>query len=165
MRKLSKNVVLILIVIVVLINAWQLFSNIIWKDQLPAIFGYSQVIVLTGSMEPVISAGDLLIIHREELYQEGDIISYWDNGSLITHRFIKNTADGIITKGDYNNVADRVPVQTDQIAGRVTVIIPGIGNIFMFFRTVPGRLLLLLAVVLFVCFPGQTVRKSERNEH
>ena len=151
MRKLSKNVVLILMVIVILINAWQLFSNMMWKDQLPAIFGYSQVIVLTGSMEPVIS--------------EGDIISYWDNGSLITHRFIENTADGIITKGDYNNVADRVPVQTDQIAGRVIVVIPGIGNIFMFFRTVPGRLLILLAVVLFVCFPGQTVRKSERNEH
>ena len=128
MRKLSKNVVLILMVIVIIINAWQLFSNMMWKDQLPAIFGYSQVIVLTGSMEPVISAGDLLIIH-------------------------------------YNNVADRVPVQTDQIAGRVIVVIPGIGNIFMFFRTVPGRLLILLAVVLFVCFPGQTVRKSKRNEH
>ena len=69
-------------------SLWQLAARALFPQQLPMIGGYAQLTVLSGSMEPAFSAGDLIIIHRETSYQVGDIVSFWDEGSLTTHRLI-----------------------------------------------------------------------------
>ena len=53
---------LILFMVLVLL---QLAVSVFSGRELPVLFGYSYLAVLSGSMEPAISAGDLLVISRQ----------------------------------------------------------------------------------------------------
>lgn len=90
---------------------------------------YKMIGIKTGSMTPAINAGDAVIIDkkcdRDELKEE-DIIAYEnESGILVIHRIIKVNSDGtFITKGDYNNVADTIYVNKNQVQGKVKFRIP-----------------------------------------
>ena len=95
----------------------------------------SPVAIATGSMEPAINIGDVVIVNKtsaDEL-NTGDIIQYRSGDSTIIHRIAakKAASDGdwqFITKGDNNNGADAVPVSSDQILGKVVLVIPNAGK-------------------------------------
>ena len=95
-------------------------------------------IVLTGSMSPVIKAGDVIITtpptHRTP--KKGDIIAYTAkrfNGApvaTISHRIIGGDATkGFIVKGDKNPSPDVQHPTLNDITGVVILIIPFIGNL------------------------------------
>jgi len=58
---------LIIFIIIIFINI--IYSKFILKDDIIKIFGKSFLIVMTGSMEPEIFPGELLIISEEEEYE------------------------------------------------------------------------------------------------
>lgn len=104
MKKLISNLLIVLIIIF-LSNIC--YSKFILKDNLIKIFGKSVVIVTTGSMEPEINAGDMVIISEMKNYEKGDIITYQDNeGFLVTHRIVEINQNTFIAKGDFNNLND-----------------------------------------------------------
>lgn len=119
------------------------------KDR-PELLGWSQAIVLSGSMEPEFSAGDMIVIHREHDYQKGDIITYAENGAAVTHRIVESTAEGYITQGDANNVPDQNPVAREQVYGKVVFVIPGAGNMVLFFRSTGGIACLVVLAGLLI---------------
>ena len=143
-----------------LVALWQLAARALLGEKLPFLFGYAGAVVLSGSMEPTISAGDLLVIHREEGYRAGDIVSFWEGGSLITHRIVEKTPEGFVTQGDFNNAPDAALVPPERIAGRVVGRLPRVGNALLFLRTPSGVLLLLAAGLLTVFFPGRLKRRE-----
>jgi signal peptidase len=161
LTRLARWFALTLLTVVLLLSLWQAAARYLLGQELPSVFGYSQVIVRSGSMEPAFSAGDLLVLHREEQYWEGDIIGFWENGSLTTHRLIQKTEEGAITKGDFNSTPDPQPVKENQFAGRVVLILPGLGTVFLYLRTPPGVLLIILLGSLLLFFP----RRAERSNH
>lgn len=142
-----------LLCLILLCNLWQLAARVLFHQELPTVFGYAQLTVISGSMEPTFSAGDILIIHREESYQVGDVISFWDEGGLTTHRIIGQGSEGFTTKGDFNNAEDSRPVTANEIAGRVVLVIPLAGQLILFLRTPLGFLLLLLLGLLLLFLP------------
>lgn len=151
--KLAHALLIALLCLILLCNLWQLAAQGLLHQKLPTVFGYAQLTVLSGSMEPAFSAGDMLIIHREESYQVDDVISFWDEGSLTTHRIISQGPEGFTTKGDFNNAQDSRPVSPDEIAGRVVFVLPLAGRAFLFLRTPPGLLLLLLLGLILLFLP------------
>ena len=54
-----------ILVAVILMNGILLVKRFVYHEELPSLFGYSMVTVLSGSMEPAFSPGDSLI--REHL--------------------------------------------------------------------------------------------------
>ena len=106
-------------------------------------------VVVSGSMEPVMYRGDIVIVDQNpSSVQVGDIVVYkatWVNEDVI-HRVkeIYKTSNGstyLITKGDNNAVADPYPVQyPDQVVSKVVsingqpLIIPKIGYITLWIR-------------------------------
>ena len=57
--------------------------------RLTYIFGYTAFINTGTSMLPSIRPGDLIIVERQDSYEEGDIISFISPGNYITtHRVI-----------------------------------------------------------------------------
>lgn len=152
-HRVLRGLAAVLLSAALLIILWQFAARLFLGQKLPSVLGYAGVTVLSGSMEPTISAGDLLVIHREKDYQPGDIISFWSDGMLVTHRIVEQTSGGLVTKGDYNNAPDRQLVLDEQIAGRVVWRIPWLGNILLFLRTPPGMLLLLAAGALVFLLP------------
>ena len=109
----------------------QLAVSVFSGGELPVLFGYSYLAVLSGNMEPAISAGDLLVISRQTDYGEGDIITFSEDGFLTTHRIMALEEGGYDTKGDANTIRDINPVPAEQVLGKVVGIIPTAGKLFL----------------------------------
>lgn len=94
--------------------------------------GYSLFRVVTGSMEPTISTGSVLLCKDTKIskIEEGDIVCYRTQiaeiyGSIVTHRVTSVNEDesGAIyleTKGDANASADPYYVDKWDLVGKVT---------------------------------------------
>ncbi len=103
-------------------------------------FGYHPAIVGSGSMQPAIDVGDIVVVQHvspEEL-KVGDIVQYYSTeGYTITHRIIeiRETEEGevFITKGDANEIAD-APFTADRVVGKVIFVIPKLGYIPLVMR-------------------------------
>ena len=106
-------------------------------------------VVVSGSMEPVMYRGDIVIVDQNpSSVQVGDIVVYkatWVNEDVI-HRVkeiqeLPNGTTYLITKGDNNLVPDPYPVKyPDQVISKVVsingqpIIIPKIGYLTLWIR-------------------------------
>lgn len=152
------------ICLVLACGLWQMVARALFHQELPSVLGYSALSVASGSMEPALSVGDLAVIHQEEKYQVGDVIAFWDEGVLTTHRAVSEGSDGFVTKGDFNNAQDARPVAAEQIAGRMVLAIPLAGSAILFLRTPQGLLLLLALGLLLIVLPDAAARLRSRGE-
>ena len=96
-------------------------------------------VILTGSMEPKIMPGDMVLAEKigSDRVNIGDIIMFNNGeGINITHRVIEKTDDTgeilFITKGDNNSSADNGTVNSSQLKGRIIAIIPDIGKLTLY---------------------------------
>ena len=140
-----------IIAVVLLFNVAGIVKRVFLREQLPMLFGFGNAIIVTGSMEPTLAPGDMIIIRRQSGYEVGDIVTYQAN-SCITHRIVAATADGYVTRGDANNADDGV-VRPEQIIGKVVKVIPRIGNAILFLHTPFGILLLVVSLLVSVEAP------------
>lgn len=100
-------------------------------------FGYRSLTVLSGSMEPRIHTGDLVIARRitAEQARIGDIVTFREPGStrLITHRVRKIRMEagiaGFTTKGDANNTAEHWNIPADGQISRAAYRLPRAGYV------------------------------------
>ena len=162
-RKIMYWILVLLLAVILGWNVWLAGRTLSGTGELPSVFGYTQLCVLSGSMEPAFSAGDLVIIHKEKDYSPGDIITFRDEGSFVTHRIIETADGGFITKGDANSTADRETVRADQIEGKVIFTIPWLGSILSFFKT-PLGILLLLGAGLLLLVPERFWKRRRGRE-
>lgn len=95
-------------------------------------------VIMTGSMEPLIYPGDVIIVKQfyseEEIQalQAGDIIYFQRDDIVITHRIVdvvydKNGNYQFQTKGDNNSIEDIRLVLPQEVKGRYVMDIPKIG--------------------------------------
>ena len=95
-------------------------------------FKYYAVAIASGSMEPNISKGDVVIVDKEfnEL-KEGEVLAYYYDDKVVVHRIYKiidtNGEYFIYTKGDANNDYDKYKIDKSMIIGVVKIKIPIIG--------------------------------------
>jgi len=123
---------------------------------LPLAVGDRPYTVLTGSMEPTIAAGDVVIDERISPVdaQVGDVVTFRDpedQDKLITHRVQRIRRAGshlwFVTQGDANNTTERWRIAADGELGRVVYTVPWVGHLAVLTHT-PGGLLLILLVPL-----------------
>lgn len=117
-----------------------------------SIGGYRQLIVQSGSMEPTIMTGDVIVIAKATSYQKNDVITFQDSEkSITTHRIYEVDEIGgekqFITKGDANRAQDNNVVSANQIMGKVVLTIPRLGYFIFFLRSKIG-------VVIFLIIPA-----------
>lgn len=149
-HKIFKVIITIILSVVILVNLWLVFSRFILKDDLPSVFGYKTAVVLSGSMEPTFSAGDMLIYKEQNEYEINDIIIFESYGSYVTHRIIGQENESFITQGDANNTADQELLSPSQIEGEMILIIPSVGTVINFLTTPLGLLILIfIGVAVF----------------
>jgi len=101
------------------------------------VFSYAPRVILSGSMQPEINIGDVVIIHRipaekvPEKVQVGDIIMFPLNDLKVTHRVIKAYQvygkNYYVTKGDANPDPESKPVPQANVQGKVVMVVPKIG--------------------------------------
>jgi signal peptidase I len=111
--------------------------------------GIRQAVVMSGSMEPAIGIGDLIVIRLQNKYREGDIITYLDKQKLVTHRVLSIQPDQLLTQGDANNTPDS-PIDIKQVLGRMILRLPHVGSFFWFMRTPCGCALLFIFGLIMI---------------
>lgn len=130
--------------------------------------GERPVTVLSGSMEPAILTGDLLIerpISPQEAHV-GDIVTYKQPGTetQITHRVRRVSANGSVfsftTKGDANNTTESWEIASDGRLQRPLMRIPGLGYVAHFARTPLG--LISLVILPLLAFGGFELYRTWR---
>ena len=124
------------------------------------------MIVETGSMEPTIKSGELLIIKEQKEYSPNDIVTFWDEDKfIVTHRIIELKDGLILTKGDGNDLYDN-KVAISNIEGKV-VLHSKILGIFVLYFLKP---LILIQIMIFIirgildCF-SKTKEEDKVNEN
>ena len=148
-RKICKFVFIGVLSLVLLLNMVRLFKRVVLREQIPMLLGYGNAAVVSGSMEPAIVVGDMIIIHRQSDYEVGDIVTYRGTHTSVTHRITEKTAGGYITKGDANN-ADDVEIERSLIIGKVVKIVPNAGDVFFFLQSPLGTLIVFVVFILLI---------------
>lgn len=85
----------------------------------PTIFGVRPMLVVSGSMEPVLPVGSLVVTKAvtADKVEVGDVVGYWTGNRfiginpIILHRVIAITEEGYLLKGDNNETADPIMKQ------------------------------------------------------
>ena len=96
--------------------------------------GWEPMVVTTGSMQPAINTGDIVLSAPPEdgaRLDVGTVITFEDPvrpGELITHRIdTVNPDDTYTTRGDANSSADSYEVTTDELTGVGRLLVPAVG--------------------------------------
>ena len=118
---------------------------------LPLLTGLTGSVVQSGSMEPKISAGDVVLARPVELDDPlpmGRVITFAaptgsaHHGTML-HRLVGERSDGaLVTAGDANADVDSTPIARRDIIARGVLLIPWIGQPALWIGT--GQLLPLL---------------------
>ncbi len=147
MKKAANILSTLLIALLVIAIAAVLISKLV--------FGVEMKAVLTGSMEPELSVGSLLIIKPAE-YEEikvGDDITFVrdKNLTLVTHRVIQkdDETQKITTQGIANNSPDN-PTSFKNVVGKVVFHIPFVGYFVIWTSTVKGKIICGIIIAALV---------------
>jgi len=110
---------------------------------------YRSYLVQSGSMEPAIMTGDIIITRPNNKYMVNDVITFKnEENRTVTHRIIesfqKDNLTNFNTKGDANRSEDSDSISINQVIGKVVLVIPKLGFLVAFSKSPPGLILLVL---------------------
>lgn len=148
-KKILNTIYWILLAFVILIALVPTISTL--NIKLP----FKLFAVQTGSMEPTINTGDLILVKEKSTYLKGDIITFDlnNNKTPITHRIVAINSDGTFkTKGDANSGLDIDNVKTEEIIGAYFFRIPLIGHPMNFVKTPIGFIILIAIPAILISY-------------
>ena len=132
---------------------------------LPVLFGCKSMAVVSGSMEPKIPVGSLVVVKEADTntLAIGDVISYQlPDGTMVTHRIkeIDTENSRITTKGDANEVEDANPVAFSSVVGREVFHVPLLGYLSIYVKTplgIVGVCAVLIVLIILNFLPSVLV--------
>lgn len=145
------------------VNAYLANANSLVGNQIPMPFGYGAAVVLSGSMEPEFSEGDLIIVKKADSFAKNDIVVFQDGNMLVVHRIINIDGKTITTKGDANKTADK-PIDVSAVKGKVLFCIPFAGNAVQFLKTPVGTICIIAAAFALIEIPRRKEKKKYDEE-
>ena len=119
-----------------------------WVVLVWALMGWSPTVVSTGSMQPSINPGDVMMTAAPDpdtVFDEGTVVTFEDplrDGELVTHRVVAINDDGTYrTRGDGNDVSDSTSLEPEAVVGVGRLLIPSVALPRVWFDQ--GRLFVL----------------------
>jgi signal peptidase I len=154
-NKMFKKIIVGLVLVLLVIGVLVLITS---KNP---IFGIQSFVVLTGSMEPTIPAGSLILTQKSFEYNEQDIITFKQGSVTVTHRIIALKDGGFQTQGDANNASDQAIVPLDKVLGKEVAFLPYLGSFALFLKTLPGFLIfIILPSLIFITMEFWNIKKE-----
>ena len=160
----------ILIILLLIYNISLIIQAVVNPSKTPSFFGIKTYSIISGSMEPTIHTGDIVIAKEtnKENLQIGDIISFRLGQSVVTHRIIgiEETENGEVytTKGDKNNTEDKVEIKIDLIEGKVIGRIPFMGKISKLLHGNISIIVIILMVYIYYSHTSKVSRIKNRRK-
>lgn len=119
---------------------------------IPVLWGKRPLVVISGSMEPILKVGGILYYEKINLddFKKDDILVYQLNEHIVSHRIVNINEYGFETKGDNNNSNDSYIVDKNNVIGRGNNwSIPYIGYYADF---IYNHKYLLIMMIILSCF-------------
>ena len=163
-KTLRKYAVALVVSLVIGVSVYSLNARLVSRDSMPMPFGVGVSVILSGSMEPELSVGDLVVVTRDDDYAVGDVVVFQSGSMLVAHRIIEIDGDTVTTQGDANNTADD-PMDKKYIKGEVGLAIPLVGYAVSFVKSTAGTVLILglAAYLLYRSFANEKREQSEEH--
>jgi len=126
--------------------------------------------VQSGSMEPAIPVGSLVMVRPQDSYTEGEIITVRSERSAketVTHRIVERAEDKDIgsvsykLKGDANEDPDPEMVPEKRVVGKVVLHIPFLGYPVGFAQSQIGFVILIIIPATIIVYSELMVIKKE----
>lgn len=160
--------ILFYVVLISLISTSFLMIKSQREGKQTSIMGNKFFTVMTGSMQPTIMVGDLVIVKEvpKEQIKDGDIITFKSENSenITTHRVKEVLNDGItikyVTQGDANNTTDPNPINSNMLIGKVVKCVPKIGSLMLFMKNNLTKIVVGVFVVVLISFIGKITKKK-----
>ncbi len=165
MKKIWNTISTVLVGIVVIFAVFLMGSRLV---------GYQVFNVISGSMEPEYSVGDLIYVREVNPndIKVGMPITFVLNEDLVvaTHRVIEVDAENqyFYTKGDANEIADNDPVHFNNVIGVPQFSIPLLGYVSDFIQNPPGAYITVgvgAILILAVFLPDFIGKKKDENQN
>jgi signal peptidase len=152
---------------------------LVLASALPIPGGVKTFVVKSGSMEPSIKTGSVVVILPQKTYKVGDVVTYGPNTKTkapTTHRIISESGTPdrrfFLTKGDANNTPDIREISQREIIGKVMFDIPYFGYVVAAaqkpwgFGVIVGvpALLIIGELVLKIIREAKIIRKRKKEE-
>lgn len=163
-KKIWDTVTTVLVVLVVLFAVFLMGSRLM---------GMQVFNVISGSMEPTYSIGDLLYVKQVDPdgIKVGDPITFVLNEDLVvaTHRVVKVDRENRLftTKGDANETEDAAPVHFNNVVGVPVFAIPLLGYVSAYIQSPPGMYVAIAlgaGLLLAVYLPDLLVKKEKKED-
>lgn len=120
---------------------------------------YQIKIVQSGSMEPSIRMGSIVIIKPSASYTVGDVVTFGKDTKKdipTTHRIFSSRAvDGVLlftTKGDANKSPDTAEIRQGEIHGKVLFDVPFVGFIIDLARKPLGFVVFVIIPAIIIIY-------------
>jgi signal peptidase len=124
--------------------------------------GYRPLVERSGSMEPAIGAGDLLVAREISAHalRTGDVVTFPDAvrpGVLLTHRVVAVRRLGarvdVTTRGDANRTPEQWSIAAGDRVGRLALSVPRLGYVVAALddRRLRSALILLACAAFAAC--------------
>ncbi len=124
---------------------------------LPITGNFKVLTVLSGSMEPNIHTGSVVVVKSVKDYKIGDVITfgpYTKTQTPTTHRVkdikVQGGQEIYITKGDANDSPDNKEITKKDIIGKVWLSVPLFGYVVSFVRKPIGFMILIIVPALAI---------------
>lgn len=153
MKKISKIIYYIFITFIVVV------AGLLIVSVFPITGNIKFMIVQSGSMEPAIKMGSLVMVKPADDYKIGDVITFGPVTKTkipTSHRIydikINEGSPICITKGDANDSPDTREVQKKDILGKVVFDIPYLGYAVNFAKKPAGFALIIIIPAGIIIF-------------
>ena len=156
-RKIVNVLTTVLLVVLVAVVIFVFIARLTGHS--PSIFGYHIFRVSSGSMEPTLMVGDVILVKsvQPEDIQKGDIVTYNGMegdfaGKVITHRVVEDPVDdgGIWiyqTKGDAEGSIADPKITYNQIEGKYLSKLTFLNAIYSFFLSPYGLITFIFIII------------------
>lgn len=159
--RFSINILLAITTVAIILSLYCVYQLKVEKKQYFKLFGYTAFNVVTGSMEPTLEIGDIIIVKISKDVKTNDVITYYKDENFITHRVIEMNENTLITRGDVNNSKDS-PIQLNMVVGRVVHVVSNAGLIIDILLTPKVFISIVLTLFLFsICFSYIPKKKNK----
>lgn len=157
--RLVKNIICWILILILAITM-VIFLTTRIQGNTPTVFGYTIFRISTGSMEPELMTGDVIldkVVDDETEISVGDVITFEGgsqfDGKLVTHKVIKapytdENGNIMLQTHGIANELDDTPISIDQVRAKMICKIPYIDTLYNLFLSPCGLLIMILLIIL-----------------
>lgn len=146
--KIISNILLIVLSFIVVICLYSFICLNVLSQKYVNFFSYTVFSIGSNSMSPTITTNDLILVKITDDVSVNDIITFYEDDVLVTHRVISKGAFGYVTQGDANNTSDK-SVSKEKVIGKTVKVLTNYGVWFKVITTPKIICLICVTLLLF----------------